>query len=54
MAATSPPGLGFRQGEIGGTGYCNNVIIETLWCGFDTANQGGEVVNKIAAAVSQA
>lgn len=32
-------------------GVRNNVIIDTLWCGFDTADQAGEVVNKIAAAV---
>jgi hypothetical protein len=32
-------------------GVRNNIIIDTLWCGFDTANQAGEVVNKIAAAV---
>ncbi|BBZ52006.1 sensor domain-containing protein [Mycobacterium heidelbergense] len=34
-------------------GVRNNVIIETLWCGFDTVNQAGEVVAKIAAAVPQ-
>jgi hypothetical protein len=34
-------------------GVRNNVIIDTLWCGFDTANQGGDVVAKIAAAVEQ-
>ncbi len=32
-------------------GVRNNVVIDTLWCGFDTADQAGEVVNKIAAAV---
>jgi len=32
-------------------GVRNNIIIDTLWCGFDTANQAGEVVTKIAAAV---
>jgi hypothetical protein len=32
-------------------GVRSNVIIETLWCGFDTTNQAGEVVTKIAAAV---
>ena len=31
-------------------GVRNNVIIDTMWCGFDTANQAGEVVAKIAAA----
>ena len=34
-----------------GVGVRNNVIIDTLWCGFDTTNQAGEVVTKIAAAV---
>jgi PknH-like extracellular domain len=33
------------------TGVRNNVIIDTLWCGYDTTNQAGEVVAKIAAAV---
>jgi hypothetical protein len=32
-------------------GVRNNVIIDTLWCGFDTTNQAGEVVAKIAAAM---
>jgi hypothetical protein len=32
-------------------GVRNNVVIDTLWCGFDTANQAAEVVTKIAAAV---
>ncbi|ORA83289.1 sensor domain-containing protein [Mycobacterium malmoense] len=35
-------------------GVRNNIIIDALWCGFDTTNQAGEVVTKIAAAVSQA
>ncbi|OBG19259.1 hypothetical protein A5764_16540 [Mycobacterium sp. 852002-51057_SCH5723018] len=34
-------------------GVRNNIIIDTLWCGFDTANQAGDVVAKIAAAVQQ-
>jgi hypothetical protein len=34
-------------------GVRNNVIIDTMWCGFDTANQAGDVVAKIAAAVQQ-
>ena len=29
----------------------NNVIIDTLWCGFDTTNQAVDVVTRIAAAV---
>ncbi|ORW32627.1 hypothetical protein AWB91_11915 [Mycobacterium paraense] len=32
-------------------GVRNNIIIDTLWCGFDTANQAGAVVSKIASAV---
>lgn len=32
-------------------GVRNNIVIDTLWCGFDTANQAGEVVSKIASAV---
>jgi hypothetical protein len=35
-------------------GARNNIIIDTLWCGFDTTNQAAEVVAKIAAAVPQA
>jgi hypothetical protein len=30
----------------------NNVVIDTLWCGFDTTGQAGQVVAKIAAGVS--
>jgi hypothetical protein len=33
-------------------GLRNNVIIDALWCGFDTTTQAGEVVAKIADAVS--
>ncbi|OBH07006.1 MULTISPECIES: sensor domain-containing protein [unclassified Mycobacterium] len=32
-------------------GVRNNIVIDTLWCGFDTGNQAGDVVNKIASAV---
>ncbi len=32
-------------------GVRNNIIIDTLWCGFDTTNQAGDVVSKIASAV---
>jgi hypothetical protein len=35
-------------------GLTNNVIIDTLWCGFDTRNQAGDVVTKTATAISQA
>ena len=31
-------------------GLRNNVIIDALWCGFDTTTQAGEVVTKISAA----
>jgi hypothetical protein len=33
-------------------GLRNNVIIDALWCGFDTTSQAGQVVTKIADAVS--
>jgi hypothetical protein len=33
-------------------GLRNNVIIDTLWCGFGTTSQAAQVVGKIAAAVS--
>ncbi len=35
-------------------GLANNVIIDTLWCGLDTSNQGSQVVTKIADEISQA
>jgi PknH-like extracellular domain len=35
-------------------GLANNVIIDTLWCGTDTAEQAGQIVAKIADAISQA
>lgn len=35
-------------------GLANNVIIDTLWCGFDTTTQASDIVNKTAAAISQA
>jgi PknH-like extracellular domain len=52
--------LAIRHTLDGGIGFVcqrakgvrNNIIIDTLWCGFDTANQADEVVTKIAAAVS--
>jgi len=34
-------------------GVRNNIIIDALWCGFDTANQAVDVVTKIAAAVQE-
>jgi hypothetical protein len=34
-------------------GVRSNIVIDSLWCGFDTANQAGDVVAKIAAAVEQ-
>ena len=33
-------------------GLRNNVIIDTLWCGFGTTSQAAQIVGKIAAAVS--
>jgi hypothetical protein len=33
-------------------GLRNNVIIDTLWCGFDTTTQAAQVVGQIASAVS--
>ena len=35
-------------------GLANNVIIDTMWCGFDTADQAGQVVTKITDTISQA
>jgi hypothetical protein len=32
-------------------GVRNNVVIDTLWCGFDTTNQAVDVVTRIAAVV---
>jgi PknH-like extracellular domain len=56
---TTDATLTITQTLDGGAGFAcqramgvrNNVIIDTLWCGFDTTNQAGEVVAKIAAAV---
>lgn len=49
LVQTLDAGRGFSCQRA--VGVRNNVIIDTLWCGFDTADQAGEVVNKIAAAV---
>lgn len=35
-------------------GLANNVIIDTLWCGFDTSSQASEIVSKITASISNA
>lgn len=35
-------------------GLVNNVIVDTLWCGFDTAGQASDIVTKTTAAISQA
>ncbi|OBK46775.1 sensor domain-containing protein [Mycobacterium sp. 1081908.1] len=61
LAATDST-LSILQTEEGGGGFAchramglaNNVIIDALWCGTDTSNQAGQVVGKIAAAISQA
>jgi PknH-like extracellular domain len=53
--------MGITQTLGGGKGFAcqraigvrNNIIIDTLWCGFDTTNQAGDVVAKIATAVEQ-
>ncbi len=58
--ATTDNTLTATQTPDGGSGYTcqramglrNNVIIDTLWCGFDTTNQAGQVVSKIGAEVS--
>lgn len=35
-------------------GLANNVIIDILWCGFDTTGQAGDIVTKTTGAISQA
>ena len=35
-------------------GLANNVIIDTLWCGFDTTSQASDIVSKTTATISQA
>lgn len=35
-------------------GLINNVIVDTLWCGFDTTSQASDIVTKTTAAISQA
>jgi len=58
LAATDTT-LSMVQTLGGGTGFAcqravgvrNNIVIDTLWCGFDTTNQADDVVTKIAAAV---
>lgn len=35
-------------------GLANNVIIDTLWCGFDTTSQASDIVAKTTASVSNA
>lgn len=59
--ATTNNTLTATQTPDGGSGYTcqramglrNNVIIDMLWCGFDTTNQAGQVVDKIGAAASR-
>ncbi|OBF90056.1 hypothetical protein A5791_16540 [Mycobacterium sp. 852002-51163_SCH5372311] len=52
LTATQIPS--FRDGYTcqRAMGLRNNVIIDTLWCGFGTMSQAAQVVGKIAAAVS--
>jgi hypothetical protein len=35
-------------------GLANNVIIDTLWCGFDTASQASDIVAKTVDAIAEA
>ncbi|WP_082939672.1 sensor domain-containing protein [Mycobacterium sp. 852014-50255_SCH5639931] len=35
-------------------GLVNNVVIDTLWCGFDTTSQASDIVSKTTATISQA
>ena len=35
-------------------GLANNVIIDTLWCGFDTSSQASDIVSKTSASISNA
>lgn len=35
-------------------GLVNNVIVDTLWCGFDTTSQASDIVAKTTAAIAQA
>ncbi|OJZ66808.1 hypothetical protein BRW65_26690 [Mycobacterium paraffinicum] len=35
-------------------GLANNVIVDTLWCGFDTTSQASDIVAKTTGAISQA
>ncbi|MGD1256918.1 sensor domain-containing protein [Mycobacterium seoulense] len=35
-------------------GLANNVIVDALWCGFDTTSEASDIVSKTTAAISQA
>ncbi|BBZ73098.1 hypothetical protein MPRS_41910 [Mycobacterium paraseoulense] len=35
-------------------GLANNVIVDTLWCGFGTTSEASDIVSKTTAAISQA
>lgn len=35
-------------------GMANNVVIDTLWCGYDTTTQASDIVAKTTTAISQA
>lgn len=49
---TQPSGRGSTcQRAIG---LVNNVIVDTLWCGFDTTTQASDIVAKTTAVISQA
>ncbi|OBG95254.1 hypothetical protein A5697_02205 [Mycobacterium sp. E3251] len=52
IVQTQPSGRGpICQRAIG---LVNNVVIDTLWCGFDTTSQASDIVAKTSAAISQA
>lgn len=52
LSATQTPGSNSGYTCQRAMGLRNNVIIDTLWCGFGTTDQARQVVGKIADAVS--
>ncbi|EFG79730.1 hypothetical protein HMPREF0591_0351 [Mycobacterium parascrofulaceum ATCC BAA-614] len=49
---TQPDGRGLTCQRA--MGLANNVIVDTLWCGFDTSSQASDIVSKISASISNA
>lgn len=49
---TQASGAGFTCQRA--LGLANNVIIDTLWCGYDTTSQASDIVDKTTGAISQA